>query len=135
MKPHLDREPESWRSLEEIVKELLASWMRKAACSKRGVNPDLFFPELTSGERTDVAVHGGFSYTERRAKAICVSCPVRVECLQLMYRTGDQPGVWGGTLERERRRYRTLPMEERIERMLRDMDEQAERNGFGRRAA
>ena len=30
--------------------------------------------------------------------------PVKGEWLNLMYPTGDQGGVWGGTLERERRK-------------------------------
>jgi len=79
-------------------------WLQHAACSEAHVDPDTFFPELTSQEKERIASHGGFSATERRAKAICARCPVQAECLNLMYSTGDQGGVWGGTLERERRK-------------------------------
>jgi WhiB family redox-sensing transcriptional regulator len=103
-------------------------WVERAACTKAA--PDLFFPELTSEERAGINRWGGFSFTERRAKTVCASCPVRRECLELMYSHGEQAGVWGGTLERERRKYRGLPEGERIAVMLADMDDQAERNGF-----
>lgn len=40
---------------------------------------------------------------ERRAKAICAICPVRLECLQYALRINEQHGVWGGLNEQERR--------------------------------
>lgn len=54
-----------------------------AAC--RGLGPDLFFPEAGPG----LDNHG----TE--AKAVCVECPVRVECLDEAVRNGEL-GIWGG---------------------------------------
>lgn len=44
------------------------------------------------------------------AKRICAQCEVRAECLATVLAMeaehGRQPGVWGGTSERDRRRLR-----------------------------
>jgi WhiB family redox-sensing transcriptional regulator len=40
---------------------------------------------------------------EQRAKAVCVECPVRAECMDYAI-TNREVGVWGGTTESERRR-------------------------------
>ena len=43
------------------------------------------------------------------ALALCASCPVRAECLELSLRQwhgAGHYGIWGGTLERERRALR-----------------------------
>ena len=40
---------------------------------------------------------------ERKAKAICAVCPVRVECLNYAIRIREPHGVWGGLNEIERR--------------------------------
>lgn len=61
-----------------------------AAC--RGCDPNLFFPE-----------HGG---PTDDAKAVCMSCPVRVECLEFALQNVEKFGIWGGISERERRRLR-----------------------------
>ena len=47
-----------------------------------GADPDLFFP--LPGESADPA------------KAICVACAVRVECLALARARGERFGIWGG---------------------------------------
>jgi WhiB family redox-sensing transcriptional regulator len=65
-------------------------WMTAAACT--GVDPDLFFP--ARGASTD------------DAKAVCRSCPVRLQCLEYALANGEKCGVWGGLSERERRRIR-----------------------------
>jgi len=41
--------------------------------------------------------------SEDRAKAACMSCPVRTECLADALDNHIQFGVWGGMTERERR--------------------------------
>lgn len=65
------------------------SWRARAACL--GADPNLFFPEPN---------HHGL-----QAKAVCSTCPVRVECLE--YAMAHKAyGVWGGTSERERRTLR-----------------------------
>ena len=114
----------------KYVHVIWESWTKDAACGRSGVDPDIFFPEPSSSEWTRIRDNGGFTFTERRAKTICASCPVRAECLRLMYSMGEQPGVWGGTLERERRRYRYMDPAQRIGAILEDMDEQAIHNGF-----
>jgi WhiB family redox-sensing transcriptional regulator len=40
---------------------------------------------------------------QRQAKLICVSCPVRTECLAEALDNRIEFGVWGGMTERERR--------------------------------
>lgn len=57
-------------------------WRADAAC--QDADPALFFPE-----------HG---QSARKAKAICVGCPVRLPCLA----AAERWGVWGGLTERER---------------------------------
>jgi WhiB family redox-sensing transcriptional regulator len=50
-----------------------------------------------------------FSYNEERvahARAICEDCPVRRECLQMALADSNLYGVWGGTTQAERRRFR-----------------------------
>ena len=64
-------------------------WQAQAAC--RGLGPALFF---ASEDNNDVA----------RAKAICVTCEVRVSCLQCALAERELLGVWDGTPELERRR-------------------------------
>lgn len=69
-------------------------WLRSAAC--RGLDPDLFHPVKTEHGMTAIA----------RAKAVCVGCPVRAECLGYALVNCERLGVWGGMSERERRTLR-----------------------------
>lgn len=69
------------------------SWQRHAACC--GVNPDVFYVAL-----------GG---STKIARAICASCEVQSECLAYALANREAFGVWGGTSERERRRFRRRP--------------------------
>jgi WhiB family redox-sensing transcriptional regulator len=55
---------------------------------------NLFFPERGSAERVWVAA----------AKAVCASCPVRLDCLEAGM--SEPRGVWGGLTAYERRRRR-----------------------------
>jgi len=61
-------------------------WAAKGAC--RSSDPDAIF------------VQGA---AQNRAKAICLSCPVRTECLSDALDHRIEFGVWGGMTERERR--------------------------------
>ena len=61
-------------------------WASKAAC--RATDPDSLF------------VQGA---AQNRAKAICVGCTVRTECLADALDNRVEFGVWGGMTERERR--------------------------------
>lgn len=61
-------------------------WAARGAC--RNVDPDSLF------------VQGA---AQNRAKAICLGCPVRTECLADSLDSRVEFGVWGGMTERERR--------------------------------
>lgn len=63
-----------------------ADWAAQAAC--RTTDPDSLF------------VQGA---AQNRAKAICVGCIVRTECLADALDNRVEFGVWGGMTERERR--------------------------------
>ncbi len=71
------------------------SWRGVAAC--RDTDPDLFFPVGTTG----LAV-----VQIEEAKAVCMGCPARVQCLEFSLRANQDSGVWGGTSEEERRQLR-----------------------------
>ncbi len=59
-----------------------------AACTT--ADPDLFFPEP------------GDEWSERRAKAICAACPVRVACLAGALGRREPHGIFGGLTAEER---------------------------------
>lgn len=65
-------------------------WTAGALCAQ--TDPEAFFPEK-----------GG---SVRAAKATCLACPVRAECLDYALERGERDGVWGGLTELERRRLR-----------------------------
>lgn len=66
----------------------VSNWSAQGNCAT--ANPDELF------------AHGA---AQNRAKAVCVRCPVRMECLAeaLDNREEDEFGVWGGMSARERR--------------------------------
>ncbi len=61
-------------------------WAARGAC--RSTDPDSLF------------VQGA---AQNRAKSVCMSCPVRTECLADALDNRIEFGVWGGMTERERR--------------------------------
>lgn len=63
-------------------------WQERALCAQ--TDPEAFFPEK-----------GG---STREAKKVCVSCEVRVECLDYALENDERFGIWGGLSERERRK-------------------------------
>jgi WhiB family redox-sensing transcriptional regulator len=64
------------------------SWQERALCAQ--TDPEAFFPEK-----------GG---STRDAKKVCLTCEVRVECLDYALAHDERFGIWGGLSERERRR-------------------------------
>jgi WhiB family redox-sensing transcriptional regulator len=72
--------------------DTIRGWRDEAAC--RDENPELFFP-LPSN-----------TADERRAKAICWTCPVREDCLADALTTGASEGIWGGLTDEERRQFK-----------------------------
>ena len=71
---------------EEVPSEL--EWQERALCAQ--TDPEAFFPEK-----------GG---STREAKRVCMSCEVRVQCLDYALENDERFGIWGGLSERERRR-------------------------------
>ncbi|MEU0119300.1 WhiB family transcriptional regulator [Streptomyces bobili] len=61
-------------------------WGARAVC--RGADPEELFVEGAA---------------QNRAKAQCMGCPVRTECLAHALDHRIEHGVWGGMTERERR--------------------------------
>lgn len=69
-------------------------WREHAKC--KGMELDQFFPER------------GIPYSKiREVKKICFSCPVKVECLEMILNAeNDNYGIFGGTTPKERRQIR-----------------------------
>lgn len=72
----------------ELITEEAMEWQERALCAQ--TDPEAFFPEK-----------GG---STREAKRVCLSCEVRVECLEYALANDERFGIWGGLSERERRR-------------------------------
>ena len=68
--------------------DTVTGWQERALCAQ--TDPEAFFPEK-----------GG---STREAKKVCVSCEVRVECLDYALENDERFGIWGGLSERERRK-------------------------------
>lgn len=72
-------------------------WRDEALCRTSGADPELWFPNGTTGPAVA---------QERDAKAICDRCPVLAACRQWALDTHQQYGVWGGMTEKDRDRWR-----------------------------
>lgn len=70
-------------------------WQFLAAC--RGEDTSWFFAPAYFEKRWEKDAR------EAKAKAVCVRCPVREECLEYALRTREPHGIWGGLNEMERR--------------------------------
>jgi WhiB family transcriptional regulator, redox-sensing transcriptional regulator len=70
-------------------------WVHRARCKDE--DPELFFPVGTTGPAAAQI---------EAAKAVCMQCEVRAECLEWALATGQDAGVWGGMSEEERRAVR-----------------------------
>ncbi len=68
------------------------------------VDPELFFPqEVEMGDSRVVSKYQNLS----AAKAICNSCPLKLQCLEYAMKNYEV-GVWGGTTEHQRDELRKL---------------------------
>jgi Transcription factor WhiB len=75
---------------------LWARVARQARCADSGLDPDQWYP---------VSIKPAQARHEAAAAiAVCTSCPVRTQCLELSLRHWDigQHGVWGGLVETDR---------------------------------
>jgi hypothetical protein len=68
----------------------------QARCADSGLDPDQWYPVSTEPARA--------RYEAAAAIAVCTSCPVRAQCLELSLRYWDigQHGVWGGLVGADR---------------------------------
>ncbi len=71
------------------------SWQSAALC--RGNHSYLFFPP-SNVERKDERER-----REEKAKAICLVCPVKGQCLDFALAIKEPYGIWGGLTESDRR--------------------------------
>jgi WhiB family transcriptional regulator, redox-sensing transcriptional regulator len=71
------------------------SWQHYAAC--RGADASHFFAPNYFEKRSQKNAR------EALAKALCVRCPVRVDCLEYALEIREGHGIWGGLNEMERR--------------------------------
>jgi WhiB family redox-sensing transcriptional regulator len=71
------------------------AWQPSALC--RGNRSHLFFPPSTAERKEER------ERREVRAKAICVTCPVKGDCLDYALTIREPYGIWGGLTEAERR--------------------------------
>jgi WhiB family redox-sensing transcriptional regulator len=71
-------------------------WRTNAAC--KGMDPEHFFS-------SDDDAMGKHERAEREAsaKAVCVKCDVRRDCLSYAIAAGERYGIWGGMNAQERR--------------------------------
>lgn len=72
------------------------AWRELANCKE--IPTDLFFPERGE-EISEVAL------------AACAECPVRIQCADYAI-ANREPGIWGGTTERTRRKARAVARSE-----------------------
>lgn len=82
------------------------AWRHAAVCRpENGYDPEIWFPppmrpyairgEQAAARRRRIAA-------EAQAKALCNTCPVRLQCLQFADETNQREGVWGGLTPQER---------------------------------
>lgn len=71
-------------------------WRERASCL--GFPADLFFGH------DEVEAPAEKRLREEQAKAVCVTCPVREECLGYALSAREAHGIWGGLTDVERRR-------------------------------
>ena len=70
-------------------------WRAEAAC--RDEDPELFFPLGDTGPAL---------MQIEDAKSVCRACDVTTDCLSWALESGQEPGIWGGMSEAERRQLR-----------------------------
>ena len=78
---------------------LSTEWQQRGSC--RATDSEVFFPPAHFEHKPEREVR------EAAAKAICVGCPVRVDCLTWALAVREPHGVWGGASEGERKQMLT----------------------------
>jgi WhiB family transcriptional regulator, redox-sensing transcriptional regulator len=92
--------------VEETLKVLDSpAWMKEARCANGEHDPDDWFktyPMPSAG----IDVRDSNTRT-RHAVRVCMSCPVRQQCLRWAYEVDDNWAVLGGLTPNQRKRLRT----------------------------
>ena len=87
------------------------SWRDEARCV--GTNPETFFPGYSGDTPGAWTNQQKFAAIEAavKAKAICRTCPVELDCLDYVLQTvttsSVDHGIWGGTTPTQRQHIRT----------------------------
>ncbi len=76
-------------------RDAVTDWRSVALC--RDTDPTLFFPVGATGAALDQIA---------AAKAVCLQCAARPDCLEFALESNQDSGVWGGLSEEERRQIR-----------------------------
>ena len=88
--------------LAQVPQDAVWEWQEVGSC--RQADPTLFFHP--QNERGLARVR-----RDQAAKAVCASCPVRIECADYAIRSREPYGVWGGLTEEDRENiYRRIPI-------------------------
>jgi WhiB family transcriptional regulator, redox-sensing transcriptional regulator len=74
---------------------LAETWQDRAAC--KGPQATVFFPPTHSERKEEKLAR------EAKAKTICQTCVVRIECLEYAIAIREPHGIWGGLNETERK--------------------------------
>lgn len=71
-------------------------WIKDAPCAQLTITDDSDAPRIIDffSEDPDEV---------DRAKAVCITCPFRLKCLQYAYDSKERWGVWGGSTQEELR--------------------------------
>ena len=78
------------------VKGVSLTWQQTGACRSDGSASD-FYPPMHSERKHERLAR------ERRAKSVCATCPVQVQCLDHAIAADERYGIWGGLNQDERR--------------------------------
>jgi WhiB family transcriptional regulator, redox-sensing transcriptional regulator len=81
--------------LPQLSAALSTGWQQHGLC--RACDSAVFFPPAHFEHKPEREAR------EAKAKAICMRCPVRAECLEWALSVREPHGVWGGHSESERK--------------------------------
>ncbi|QFG12288.1 WhiB family transcription factor [Arthrobacter phage Racecar] len=77
------------------------NWIKDAPCAQPVPTDDAVEPRLIDFYSNDFD-------EQQRAKAVCVTCPFKLQCLQYAYDGKERFGVWGGASGEELRRNQAI---------------------------
>lgn len=97
---------EDLESIEALPRRYTKDEIMDAGACKNIANPEIFFSEQQTGPNPRRAIGAN----ERRARALCNDCLMRIPCLDYstIPHSGRTLGTWGGRNEDERKTIRNL---------------------------